>query len=301
MSLVDRGGMEAARAVKKLGASQTVKQLGRNVATIARNGGESLMQDHSRMQNNSLILSSLILALSRVFVSNYSARKSKGTSDGPLRYREAIRTTIREVCGWTFGYVILRWMQNMVKLGMAHQFGIKDKYGKPVRFTPSYFMDKWKTTLRNSPTGQALKASINRDGYEVIRKSRRPIGEKVFEFANVARAEKFQKWVSKIIPKAAKLSTKEFMQVAYRWAPIVIGSIPSVVLAGYMLERFTRDHSDEVVATISKRFGGDAGGGQACDPANPTQACTPQINGAGPGFDSYRARIQQLQSERSGQ
>lgn len=281
--MIGQVGMQAA---ERIGAGEAARQLGRNMVQIARNTGHNLMQDPARLKTNSLIISSLILVLSRVFIANLSAQKSKGTPEAPLRHREAIRTTIREFCGWTFGYIILRWVQNMTRTAMKVYFGIVDRHGEIPRYKPKYFAERWAAMIRDLPVVKALSASVRRHKFDIPKAEIDTTVEKALEFAHVDRVDRVKNLIGKVLPAAKRMGRQEFMETMMRWAPIAVGSVPAVLLAGYALERFTRDYSEQVVNTLSKRFGDKKD-------AAPEPACKARQN-----FDTYLNRIQLKQADR---
>lgn len=290
MTMIRQAGLNtAAQAAERLGAGEAAAQLGRNVARIARNTGNNLLQDHARLKTNSLIVSSLILVLSRVFIANLTAQKTKGTPEGPLRYREAVRTTIREFCGWTFGYIILRWVQNMTKTAMKIHFGIKDRHGEIPKASARYFKERWAGMLKEQPLVKALSSAFKREKFTIPVSEMDTTIEKAMEFAHPERVAKAKGFFEKFLPAARRMGTQEFMETLMRWAPIAVGSVPAVLLAGYALERFTRDHSENVVDAISKRFGKN-------EPAKPDPALQPCK--ARQNFDTYLSRIHNKQAGR---
>lgn len=224
----------------RLSSSGALRQLGRNTRQIARNLGQHLLQDHHAIKTNSLIASSLILVLSRILVANYTAFKSKGTKDGPYRYREAMRTNIRELCGWTFGFVVLRYFQGLTKKAIGKFFGITESGGLP-RFRP---FKQLKT---------AFNAAVQKKPFQVGGPPVDPALPRVFDFSNKAAFRKVRPILERI-PGLRGKPAHAMLQAFYNWTPILLGSIPAVFLAGYALERFTRDHSDQVVDMISQRF-----------------------------------------------
>lgn len=265
-------------ATERLSTGKALKQLLRNTRQVTRNTGGRLLQDPAALKSNSLIVSSLILVISRIIVANISALRAKGSPEGPYRYRESIRTTIREICGWTFGFAVLRQFQKLVSWGMRKTFGIKLE-GPPQ--PPS--------TLRQLK--ESILKSVRRTAHVVPPLAPDPALGTRFVYNESGAARKFLPLLQKI-PGLGKMAPKALMQSLYHWAPIVIGSVPAVFLAGYALERFTRDHSDRVVNFISRHFNP-----QALKSTNPN-ATPPQKVANQTRFDAFMSQVHTKQAER---
>jgi len=223
----------------------------RNVGTVFKNKVVSMFQDPETLKTDSLILASLVLVISRIVVANLSAMRAMGTPEGPYRYRESIRTDLREILGWTLGFVVLRQVQNWIRKGLAKPMGIT-KVGEPVKYP---LWQNLKTALAgNKPDTVKLDLStIERLEYNAGQASK-----KLLNFLNK----------HKVFQKLGKTEAERMLSL-YKAVPIALGSIPAVFLAGYALERFTRDYSDQVVDLVSKTFNKPKGGGANTVPAAP--------------------------------
>lgn len=210
-----------------------------HLGTAFLNKGKSLLHPEF-MKEQSLILASLALVISRIVVANVSAMQARGTADGPYRYRESIRTDMREVGGFSLGFLVLRAFQAGIRKGLraglnikppedgGHSYKLFENLKKvckegvaPAPFDPDY--------------AKEVKVHFNKEG----------------GFGKLgALMQKIPK-----VPVQAK-DAEAFFTKVYKRGPIIIGSIPTVFLAGFMLERMTRDHSEAVVDAVSKHFGG---------------------------------------------
>ena len=233
----------------EVGVADVFKNLGK----VAKNKTISMFQNPDQLKTDSLILASLVLVISRIIVANLSAVRAMGTSEGPYRYKESIRTDIREICGWTFGFIVLRQIQNWVKKKIAAPMGIR-KIGEP----PKYPL--W-SNLRNSFT----KAGPNPLRLDFA------TAEKL-DYNPAAVSVRLREFLTKsplVRPIFTKLgkTEAECMKTLFKAVPIAVGSVPAVFLAGYALERFTRDYSDHVVDVVSKTFK-TSGKGMGSKPAN---------------------------------
>lgn len=272
-------------SIGPLSTGRALMRLGGNTARLARNAGGNLLQNHAVLKDNSLILSSFMLVMSRILVANYSAMKTKGTPDATLRHKEAIRTNIREVCGWTFGFIVLRWFQNLIKKGLKKRYQIDT--GIPNHWIRREFNTIWHAfqNKTNYKTGGPPALSAAGDVF-------RPLKSKAaYEQDTLLRLLK--KLPFKSLKNAA---AKDLVKPLYSWAPIIVGSIPAVFLAGYALERFTRDYSDKVVDAVSRKFGSKHPSEKNIRSKSSLQE--QDLSLASVRFNHFADRIHQLQAER---
>lgn len=207
-----------------------------NVGAVFKNKVVSMFQDPEALKTDSLILASLVLVISRILVANVSAMRAMGTPEGPYRYRESIRTDMREICGWTFGFIVLRQVQNWIRKTLANPMGIT-KVGEPVKYPLL-------KNLKAAVSGKTpAEVELNLSTMERLEYNAAKASKKLLNFLNKHKA----------FHKLGKTEA-ERMLTMYKAVPIALGSIPAVFLAGYALERFTRDYSDQVVDLVSKTF-----------------------------------------------
>lgn len=229
------------------------------------------------IKDNSLILASGVLVVSRMIIANISALKAQGTQDGPYRYREAIRTDMRETGGFTLGFLVLRAFQWGIKKGLRKGFNIVDP--------------KSDYQLREN-----LKKAFERRGIESFKPDYAQTPKINFKaeggFGKLGNLLEKMPGAKTFFGDQLKDATRkgDLFRNIYRKAPIIIGSIPTVFLAGYMLERMTRDHSEDVVDAISKRFGGDGTKKNMTAQPSPTvaPAPVPPVGGVLPQFGASR-------------
>lgn len=214
----------------------SVSSLPKNLAALCKNKTVSMFQDPETLKTDSLILASLVLVISRSLVANLSAIQAVGTPEGPYRYRQATQTVLREGAGWTFGFIVLRQVQNWIRKSLAKPLGIS-RVGEPVKYP---FGENLAKVLSGKPPAP-LNLDLTR--VEGLRYNPEQASQKV-----VQTLKKFKpfEWLGK--------NEAQRMLTLYKAAPIALGSIPAVFLAGYALERFTRDYSDHVVDLVSKTF-----------------------------------------------
>lgn len=252
--------------LSSIGLPQRLPALLKNTGTIARNYGQYASQNHTALRANVLIFSSLILVLSRIAISRVSAQKAQGSPDGAFRYREFIRTFIREAAGWTLSFLLLRSIERMVRLGIQRAFQISLK-------PPAEVLKATKNATENlihrsqMPTfgiKESTKALLEQCKALFQGKPLPPVADlsgksfyntNYFSFQNTRlynAAERFN-LISAFSPQGNKLSTTEKMQNFFRYAPILVGSIPAIFLSGYALERFNIDHSQKIFDALTQR------------------------------------------------
>lgn len=224
-----------------------------DLGTVFRNKGKSFFHPEF-MKEQSLILASLALVVSRIVVANVSAMQARGTADGPYRYRESIRTDMREVGGFTLGFLVLRAFQAGIRKGLRTGLNIKPPEDGGHHY--NLFANLKKVWKNGEPP-----AAFERDYAKEVK----------VQFNQKGDYGKLGNWMMKHapgVPKDAEKAASYFSKL-YKRGPIILGSIPTVLLAGFMLERMTRDHSEAVVDAVSKSFGSGSKEPQATVNPNP--------------------------------
>jgi hypothetical protein len=243
--------------------SEASSQLGRNLSKATRYMIPNMLNNTRRLNVNALIVASLVLVISRIIVANMSALKAKGTEEGAYRYQQSIRTTLREVGGWTLSFAVLRQFQNIIGLGMKKAYGIKERDPS----VPPTFL---------SEVSKNLKAFVHRQPLNESIRWIESAEERTFSYQNNKISRATVNLLRKV-PGLAQKEAKTLIQGTYNWAPILIGSIPSIILSGFVLEALTRDKSDQVVNAVSRMFHHK---NQANTAPNPAEAAPP------PGFST---------------
>ncbi len=206
-------------------------------------------------KKQSLLIASLSLVISRMAVANMSAIKARGTPEGYYRYREAIRTDMREVGGFTMGFLVLRQLQSWIDKGFRKVFNIADDSQNGFDYDLKKNLAKaWHGTKVDSFTADYAHS-------------------KKFAFNN-GQMSAFAKGFSNFFHFEGK-SAEALIEKVYKRGPLVLASIPSVLLAGYFLERTTRDHSEQIVDAVSKRLGHKGTNKGMAPPKPPLQSVTP--------------------------
>lgn len=247
-----------------LPTGQAWKRLAKNAATVVAQQSESVLQNPGSFKNNALILSSLILVISRILVASLSAVKARGTPDAQYRYQESIRTGIREVGGFLSSFGLLMAIVMGLKAGMRAAWGIPAEKSYP-------FFQNLKEAFqkRDDPNFSLAKPNYHLDVDESFRYS----PEKAAGFIKMVNA-----WRGKINKNAlSKEAEKAFLKATYLWTPIVVAGAAALYVSGKLLEQFTKKHSADVVSWISRHSGSHVpvtGSGERKDPKKPPMAST---------------------------
>ncbi len=226
-----------------------------NTPRVLKNVGSSIVNKPGFFRDQSLILASLALVISRICVANISAIKAQGTSEGPFRYRESIRTNMREVGGFLTGFGLLRGFQTFTQKALRKPLGVEvsslsDGYSfkqlwqdltsktRPAAFDPklAYCTDPFMASGELKPLAKFVSRVFDAPVLNVLKEK--------------AAAQVKTQGLSEAAAALAK--NKAFIvNGVYKLVPILVGSVPSVALAGYFLERMTRDHSEQIVDVVS--------------------------------------------------
>ncbi len=223
------------------------KVLNKNLATLGGDFTHTLVQDHASLKINALIVSTLILILSRIGISYASAKKAENTPEEQYRRQEFIRTGIREIGGWTLSFVALRFFERQVRNWIKSKgfLGLEKYVKKPLG---NYF-DKIKNQVKSWANGSIQPLKPTRLPFEGLEQ----------EFSHYDPI-KYKGWQGTLIElfsyKNKTASTPKKIEKFHEWFPLLVGSIPSVILSGYYLERFSMDHSQIVVTAVNNWLNG---------------------------------------------
>lgn len=251
-------------ALPLLSWPEASSQLGRNLGKASRYMIPNMLNNTKRLNINALIVASLVLVISRIIVANMSALKAKGTDQGAYRYQQSIRTTLREVGGWTLSFAVLRQFQSLMSMGMKKAYGIKESDPSA---PPTFFAEVSKN----------LKAFARRQPVDAPIRWTESAEEGSFTYKNNRISQGTVKLLRKV-PGLAHKEAKTLIRGMYNWAPILTGSIPSIILSGFVLEALTRDKSDQVVNSVSRMFRRDKQEDTAPSSSGPSPT-SPSLNG----------------------
>lgn len=213
-----------------------------NVGTVISQQSESILQDPTAFKGNALILSSLILVVSRVMVASLSAVKAQGTPDAEYRKQESIRTGIREIGGFISSFGLLMAIATGLKSVMRKSWGIHQEEGYPFfKNLGNVFRE------RNNPHFVVKEADHKLDADDSFRYDRKKAAGFV---------KSMYGFMGKPMPGAD--AEKAALKRIYTWTPIVIPGMVALYVSGKLLERFTRNHSADVVRFLAGRHGAAA-------------------------------------------
>jgi hypothetical protein len=206
--------------------------------------GKSFIHNPELLNKQSLLMASLVLVINRSMIANYSAIQAKDTPEGPYRTHEAYRTTIREFLGFTGGFLVLRQLQSMIKKGFKNYLDIEDKTNPNI-----YPMLKNIKAWYKNPVSGKIELFKPRHWDSLTPK---------VNLENNKKAQKFIRLIENIpgVKFADNAAKEAFLLQMYKLGPIILASIPTVILAGMLLERFTRDHANQVADYIGRLLGG---------------------------------------------
>ncbi len=255
-----------------------VKLLARNATHIMGDFLYGKIHDIQHFKDNAFILSSLIQVLSRIYVANRSAKETQGTKEGPYRYLEAVRTTFREALGFFLSYVVLRTLQrgtvdffrNFLRVsgGITKAPGIfnplfKRWFKVPNRLLPkpdNYFPGFLQTAQRlgqqvtsyfkNGPLAKVELKEI-KHLYPDLIKNRGILLDKS-GMPQYKRIEWLVNWVNRIAGKDLKLAPAKKLETFFDYFPILFASIPTLLLSGLWLERFSQRKAEPIAQRIAR-------------------------------------------------
>ncbi len=206
---------------------------------------------HPALKYNALIFSTLILVFGRISVAHGSAIKQKGTSEGVYRYQEAIKTTIREMLGWTLSYAVFRALQNTAKRAMRVFYEAKPPVGM-TRISAKQ--------IQAARVGDKFKPMSAPKQYEFIATNTAKVNKTFDVLKNTFKMEKLFEGINKRLNREVITFPKSpaqkaaFMKGAYKAVPLLVGAFPAVYLSGYWLENFTQNNFHKIVDWVSTRF-----------------------------------------------
>lgn len=246
--------------LQNLAQPSRIQQMMRNCGTAVQNLVYSMSQNHSALKTNILVVSSLILVISRIVISQASARGAKGTPNEHFRYRESIRTLIREAAGWTLSFLLLRSIENGIKFGLRQLFEINLN---PARETLLKGAEKLINTHDLKTVGviqtvknvaAQIKAYATGQVLPAIQKETRPYyANQFFRFNPQNEYYNIFKGFIGLFSSSRNLSAQEQMKNFYEWFPILVGSVPAIGMSGYALERFNLDYSQPIIDALAAR------------------------------------------------
>lgn len=223
---------------------RNVAVLGNNLWQYAKGIGKHTALNHGSFKRNALIFSVFGLCSARIFLSFQSALKAKGTEDEAFRMSEAIGTGIREYGGFALSFVTFSMFVGLTqKLLKKHLIKNVDKLNpknNAIKRFANYVGKEVKSFFGNKPQQKIANVEFAFKQGEVS------------DFATEAPKNKFVKGITNLF---SGKTAQEKAKTTYDWLPIIVGSIPSLILSGFALENFNLKHSKALFSKIEKAMG----------------------------------------------
>lgn len=262
---------------------RSLGNLGRNIGLVLQDFMYGKVHDVQVVKSNAFILSSLIQVISRIFVANNTARKTAGKPEGPFRSMEAVKTTFREITGFTLSYGVMRFIQRATTDFFRNYFWVKSGVtSKPTFLNPLFrrlFVPRDIHLPNPSPPPRlfpSLWATCKRIGKEFADYGRKTQGkyqltaiDKLFpevipdrgvimDPRRLLKYQKLEKWIDRVSRIGGKASGQllrpQKLKLWFELVPPLIGSIPALLLSGWLLERFSQNHAESLAQKILGAF-----------------------------------------------
>lgn len=196
------------------------------------------LQNIDQVRNNALIMSSGLQVGSRVWQANRSAQQTQNTQDGPYRYMEAVKTTFREVFGFLLSFAVLRHLQRITVDVFRNALNITT----PLPSQPTMGFNRLFRRIWDGPDPtQLVKAGGGGLRYDESRM--RPWLQRGING--------FYRLRHGVLPKNANVALTFFLE----WFPILLASVPALLLSGYALERYSQLYAEPVAKRIAQFLG----------------------------------------------
>jgi hypothetical protein len=253
--------------------------LGKNTKLILKDYAYGKIHNIDNVKTNAFILSSLIQVISRILVANNTAKKTENTPEGPFRYMEAVKTTFREALGFTLSYGVLRAFQRAtidffrnylwIRDGLSsdptginkifkRMFNVPDNIA--IRYNRKLFPNLGQTLSRlftevfnfsRKAQNKIELTAIDRLFPDVIKN--RGVIMDTRRMAQFKRIEPLVNWVVRLAGKNPKaLLRPHKLQLFFEWLPPLVGSLPALLLSGFLLERFSQNHAESLARKIAR-------------------------------------------------
>jgi hypothetical protein len=216
---------------------QQLPALGRRSATVLGHLGQDILQKPQLLKQEALVIAILIQVLLRTGIAIHSAKVEKDPTQKPIRTREAIRTALRELGGWVGNYFVLRAFQKATDAVLRKNLGITpDKSLPPVAFKKA--AQDFKQVFSAWGHGQPLPTLTPSSIHDL----------EAYANPQFNPQSRLGRWFARNgqdpLPAMKRL---------YGTAPIAIGSMASLILAGFVLEWFTISQADRVSAMMARK------------------------------------------------
>lgn len=274
-------------------AATPLRLLAQNTRCILGDYAYGKIHNVQNVKDNALLLSSLIQVMSRIFVANQSAYRDRHKPNGSFRYSEAMKTTFREILGFTFSFLVLRKFQRGTIDFFRNCFFVKSGLSSRPTLLNGLFRKLFQVPA-------SFKPSINKNPFPGFRTTSKRLQQAVTDFrqgtqrslklkpitglfpdvvenkgvlidsrglANYKKFEPLVNWIGRITGNEktyADLLAKGAspdriralkLQTFFEWFPAMVGSIPALFFSGFLLERFSQNYAEPLAQKIARLFG----------------------------------------------
>jgi hypothetical protein len=241
----------------KFGSLSPSQTLVKNAATHLKNAFRYLIQDHGNIKADIIVYSSFLLVTTRSVVTNMIAAKAVGTPEEDYRRTQAIRTTFRQMFGWSASYLMLRKIQGAIQSLLNKGFGVTSRpdtmRAEALAGMSNIKKDFW--TWVSDPN--ALK--LAEDNHALYLGPRENV---LFNAHSRLYNNKVMRWLIDDVfsnPRllaeterdAFKLIPGKRVHRFISWTSLLLSSIPTVLISGFALEYFNQNYSDKVFKKLS--------------------------------------------------
>jgi hypothetical protein len=222
--------------------AKTVLQAPAYTAKSVQLAMSDIIRDPAALKKDGFMLATMVQSTIRGLYSWINERLTKDPEQKELRFREAIRTTIREILGLTLNFGVLRTVESA-----CNQLLDRLQGGQYQKATVIKGFDRLGRDLKQ--LGQSLRHGTP---LPTLHATSLTTLEKATSYAFDMQSP-LGKWFTQMT-QSGFLKGKDpvaLMRLTRNWMPISLGSIMAVGLSGFWLEWLTLNKSDAIV-TFSK-------------------------------------------------
>jgi hypothetical protein len=216
------------------------------VGKASRYAWNDLIYDPATLKREGFILSTFIQVTMRTILAWVNERHTQEAGQKDLRFREAIRTTLREYGGFTLSYVVLRKVEGFITRLLNVLQGVQPNAHASV----PRGLDRLKRDI-----GKLVDALIHKQPVPVITPNRLEELEKTIPFVPNMNSP-LGRWLTQQTEKGWLKGKNPvgLMKATRNWLPITIGSIVAVAVSGFWLEWLTLHKSQDIVNFTTKQL-----------------------------------------------
>jgi hypothetical protein len=215
------------------------------MATSARLALYDVIRDPAALKKEGFMVATIIQSLIRGIISWLNESLTKDPEQKELRFREAIRTTLREVGGLSLNFGVLRLIEHLTNTMLDKLQGGQYHGQKPVIGFARLKQD-WQA-FKLAKQQQTALPGLSPNTLDALEKSvswsfnmNSPLG----------------RWFTRQCENGLfkGQSPQRLMNLTRNWLPISLGSIAAVGLSGFWLEWMTIHKAEPILAFCTKHF-----------------------------------------------